>query len=119
MAVDTYSLQHPERYCASAKSFAAHFLSLYLIVGHGSNPAIGSESLQRWLNGSRQLQKPELPVRRGDVTIADVVDIGNPADYKKAVQRWAKSTWSAYGALQPLAQAWLQAVLSESTPRRR
>ena len=24
MMVDTYSLQHPERYCASAKSLAAH-----------------------------------------------------------------------------------------------
>ena len=119
MTVDTYSLQHPERYCVSAKSFAAHFLSLYLILEKGSNPAVGSEAVHRWLNGPTLLVKPDLPARRGDITVADVADIANPGDYKAAVRRWATSTWSAYSHLQPLAHSWAQAASSESRRHRR
>jgi hypothetical protein len=118
IAVDTYALQHPERYCASAKSFAAHFLGLYVFLQRGSRAAVGNESVQRWLNGTRPLPKPEIPVERGRITIADVVDIASPNEYKAAVQRWAASTWSVYDHLRPLAETWSRAAASESHRRR-
>jgi hypothetical protein len=37
--VDTYSLQHPERYCASARSPAAHLGGLCCGLEHGGHPA--------------------------------------------------------------------------------
>ena len=32
--VDLYSLQHPDKYCASAKSFAAHLTGLCCVMEH-------------------------------------------------------------------------------------
>lgn len=34
MLVDTYCLQHPGRYCASAKSLAAHLAGLHWLILH-------------------------------------------------------------------------------------
>jgi uncharacterized protein DUF5946 len=73
MAVDTYALQHPDRYCASAKSLAAHLVGLQWILEQDGDPAIGGQPIRRWLDGSRPLQKPDLPAFRGSLTIASVL----------------------------------------------
>jgi len=119
MTVDTYCLQHPERYCASAKSFAAHLTGLCWLIEESGGRAVGSEALRRWLNGSVRLEKPEAPPVRGGLTVADVRDAADPEAYSRAVEGWARSTWEAYSSLHPMARDWIQQALSgRSRPSR-
>jgi hypothetical protein len=120
MLVDTYALQHPDRYCASTKSLAAHLSGLCWLLEHGGSRAVGSEVLRRWLNVSPQLTKPEVPSRRGRLTIGDLPQGDDPGAHAQAVDRWARSTWEAYAALHPLARQWIQQALAGQgrAPRR-
>ncbi len=106
LMIDAYCLQHPERYCRSAKSLAAHLVSLCLILEHGADAATGSSCLQRLLDGTPQLERPALPAFRGALTIADVRDADSPDAYAQAVRRWAEAVWRAYAALHPFARDW-------------
>lgn len=108
--VDTYCLQHPERYCVSGKSLAAHLCGLCWALENEGGRAVGPEQLQRWLNGNPKIDKPLLPSHRGELTIADVRSAPDPASYANAVDRWARATWSAYRELQPLARVWLESA---------
>ncbi|MGZ3699647.1 MAG: DUF5946 family protein [Bdellovibrionota bacterium] len=111
MVVDTYSLQHPDRYCASAKSLAAHLAGIYWMMEKSDARAVGSEALQRWLNGKSALVKPKLPAFRGKITIADV-RAATPDQYGKAVETWARETWRAYASLHEVAREWIEAALA-------
>jgi hypothetical protein len=106
MFVDTYSLQHPERYCRSAKSLAAHLVGLGLILEEGISAASGAPALRAWLDGNRELEKPPLPERRGEITLGDVESIADPGPWREAVRGWAVSTWQAYAELHALARRW-------------
>ena len=118
MLVDTYSLQHPERYCASAKSLAAHLTGLAWLIEHGGNRATGSEALRRWLNGRAELEKPPLPASRGALTITDVRGHHDPRSYAEAVERWARATWEAYAPLHGTAREWIARALAAEGARR-
>jgi hypothetical protein len=72
MFVDTYCLQHPEEYCASGKSLAAHLVGLCWVLEGGAAAARGPDGLRRWLGGERRLDKPSLPEARGAMTIGDL-----------------------------------------------
>jgi len=106
LLVDVYSLQHPERYCASPKSLAAHLGGLCCILEHGASRAIGAEWLRDWLNGTPPIDKPAIPAARGALTIAEVHAAADAEAHADAVERWARSTWEAYAALHPIARAW-------------
>lgn len=108
MFVDTYSLQHPGRYCGSAKSLAAHLVGLGQILEDGISPASGGPGLRRWLDGTRELDKPPLPEARGEITLGDVERIDEAGAWRVAVQAWAVSTWRAYAELHPLARKWAE-----------
>jgi hypothetical protein len=117
MLVDTYALQHPERYCASPKSLAAHLTGLCWLLERDGNRAVGSEALRRWLNGTPAIQKPaSLPGQRGDLTIASVVSTRDPESHARAVEAWARSTWEAYSTLHPLARRWIDAAVANERP---
>jgi uncharacterized protein DUF5946 len=104
LMVDVYSLQHPDRYCASAKSLAAHLTGLCWLLEHDGSRAVGSEPLRRWLDGSPRLEKPEIPAFRGALTLADVRAAADP---------------EAYAVLQPLARDWIRLALAGQRPPRR
>jgi hypothetical protein len=108
MMVDAYALQHPERYCVSAKSLAAHLTGLCWAVEHAGNRAIESKPLRRWLNGTPRIEKPVLPAVRGSLTIEDVREPVDPASHAAAVERWARATWDAYSDLHALARRWIR-----------
>lgn len=110
LAWDTYCLQHPERYCISAKSLAAHLGGLCWGLEYGGH-ASGYAALQRLLNGPARFDKPALPAARGALTIGDVVTADDPAARASAVEQWARVTWKAYAPLQPLAWQWVEAAL--------
>jgi hypothetical protein len=112
MTVDTYCLQHPDRYCVSAKSLAAHLTGLCWLIEHGGSRAVGSESLRRWLNGSPGIEKPEIPSFRGRLTVADVAGAPDPGAHAQAVDHWARCTWEAYSALHSLARYWIEQALT-------
>lgn len=115
MLVDTYALQHPDDYCASAKSLAAHLTGLCLILEEGASAATGATFLRDWLDGTRALDKPALPTERGRTILADLAGIEAPSAWRHAVRRWAESTWDSYADLQPLARRWA----AEARARRR
>ena len=119
MFVDTYALQHPDEFCRSAKSLAAHLVGLCSILEQGANPAVGADALRRWLNGGVRFDKPALPARRGETTVGDLPDEADPAAWAEAVRRWAESTWSAYAELHPLARDWLAQAERRTGFRRR
>jgi hypothetical protein len=116
LMVDIFCLQHPDDYCASAKSFAAHLAGLCVALDHGGNAAV-YRAIQRWLNGPAPVEKPEIPYDRGMVTIADLQGVNLPADYSRALQRWSLSTWEAYASLHPLARSFVQSALRSQGDR--
>jgi len=106
MFVDTYCLQHPDQYCVSAKSLAAHLAGLGWILERGASAATGPAALHRWLSGNRALEKPPLPEARGPLTIGDLPEAASPDEWSVAVRRWAEGVWTAYAALHDHARAW-------------
>jgi Family of unknown function (DUF5946) len=106
LTIDVYCLQHPERYCVSAKSLAAHLTGLCWALEFGGSES-GLRKLQRKLNGRVELVKPAIPASHGDLTVADIVAVSGPEDYLLALDRWAHSTWMAYADLHATARAWI------------
>ena len=107
LAVDAYCLQHPDRYCVSAKSLAAHLTGLCWAVEFGGGES-GLKSLQAWLNGRVDLIKPPLPASFGRLTIAEV----EPTI--PSIDRWAHSVWDAYSGLRETARAWVRQVAGQA-----
>jgi hypothetical protein len=110
MLVDTYCLQHPDRYCASAKSLAAHLTGLHCAMEHHSQPSV-LEAQRRWLDGKPPLEKPALPAFRGSLTLADAYRAEDAVSLVAAVERWARSTWQAYATLHAVARGWTEQAL--------
>jgi len=61
LLVDTYCLQHPDAFCASAKSMAAHLTGLAWTLEREGSPARGSETLRRWIEAHPGLPRPTPP----------------------------------------------------------
>ena len=112
LTIDIYSVQHPDRYCVSAKSLAAHLTGLCWAVERGGSEA-GLQAMQRWLNGSVPLDKPVIPKDRGQLTVADISGAADQAAYEAALDRWARSTWEAYSPLHEIARHWIDEAVSE------
>jgi hypothetical protein len=110
--VDTYSLQHPDPFCVSATSLAAHLTGVGWILEYNGNAANGSEQIRRWLNSRPALIKPTLPATYGEVTIAAVAQTGASGDVERAVALWAQATWSAYSPLHAVAHDWIERALA-------
>ncbi len=110
LTVDIYCLQHPDRYCVSAKSLAAHLTGACwaLVTGGGD---WGLSVLQRWLNGRVELSKPPIPGFRGGLTIRDVVGAEDTEAYMAVLDRWARSTLAAYTSLHEVARDWIDLVI--------
>jgi hypothetical protein len=108
LTIDVYCLQHPDRYCVSAKSLAAHLTGVCWAVEHGISEG-GPRELQRRLEGRRDLVKPSIPADRGNLTVADIASVVGPGEYTKALELWARSTWAAYADLHETARAWIGA----------
>ena len=126
LLVDTYSLQHPDQFCRSVKSFAAHLCGLCDLVERGASRAVGSEAVRRWLDGpldpGRGLVKPPFPAFRGALSIADVAGAELPSEHARRVEAWARATWAAYEPLHALARRWLDeafAATRVNAPARR
>jgi hypothetical protein len=111
LAFDTYCMQHPDTYCRSAKSYAAHLTRLCCGLEHGSAAGVYA-AIQIWLNGSVALEKPAVPPQRGAITIVDVAAAHTNQVHRRLVQSWAENVWAAYAHQHELARAWVLAAIS-------
>jgi hypothetical protein len=110
MIVDTYCLQHPDHYCISAISLAAHLTGLAIAIERRDQESRLNGAVQRWLSSRPQLEKPSLPTSRGSMTIADLRAATGVADHDAVAGRWAEDVWSAHTDLHPIARDWLRAA---------
>ena len=117
LVVDAYCLQHPDQYCESAKSYAAHLTRLCCALEFGGQPCL-YWAIPRWLDGKVQLRKPLALRVRGAVTVADVHAAPNSDAYAARVREWARSVWEAYASQQDLARAWMRAAIAGVSSRR-
>ena len=114
LAFDAYCMQHPGRYCVSAKSYAAHLMGLC----HGLEHASDRESywaIPFWLDGPApvELHKPTLiTAPRGALTVTHVHGPLEPREYAERVRDWARSVWEAHASQHALARGWLQQALA-------
>jgi hypothetical protein len=115
LVVDTYALQHPERYCRSAISLAAHLTGVCVAVEHRAREEMLNDAVQRWLSRRPELDRPALPAERGPLTIADVLAAKDAVNHRAIVERWARGTWAAYADLQDTARAWVRQIDYERT----
>jgi len=113
LVVDAYCLQHPDDYCRSAKSYAAHLAGLCCGVEHGGDPR-RHRAIARWLDGHRELARPTPPAARGVTTVAEATAQSDAHAYAAAVRRWAGSVWEAYSAQHALGRHWLDIVGDEA-----
>jgi hypothetical protein len=113
LMVDAYSLQHPDEYMRSAKSYAAHLTGAYAAVEYGS-AAEANRAIQQWLSGSKSLQRPDQPEpgQRGTLTILHVHKATDPDDHLRRVREWAKSVWAAWSTYRAIAKQWTDEALS-------
>lgn len=117
--VDCYCLQHPEIYCVSAKSYAAHLTGLCCWVEYGGSQEI-NESVRRWLDGPKVMPKPAVPAARGALTVAHLQAAADGEDFRTRAGEWARSIWTAYAGLQATARAYIaQAGGAPQPPRPR
>ncbi len=110
LAFDAYCMQHPARYCRSAKSYAAHLTRLCCGIEHDGAPEVYA-AIQRWLDGRVDLERPATLSRRGQMTVVDVRAAQNPEEHKQLVRAWAGSVWEAYTAQHDLARRWIAVAL--------
>jgi hypothetical protein len=118
MIVDTYCLQHPDRYCVSAISLAAHMTGLAIAVERRDQEHRFNAAVQRWLSGRPRLDKPSLPANRGSMTIANLRKTIGVANHDEVAERWAADVWTAYAELHQTARDWVRAATEPVRARR-
>lgn len=101
LVVDAYSMQHPEEYGRSAKSYFQHLTALCCGVEHSSDVQL-YWSIAPTFEHTPPPPKPVLLTERGRVTIADVAGEAGES-YVSRVQEWAADVWRAYGSQHALA----------------
>lgn len=109
LKVDAYSLQHPDIFMISAKSFAAHLVGMCIAMDYNNDQHL-MRALQKWLNGKMELEKPPVLSYFGSITIADVMKAKSASEYERFVMDWAKCVWGAYAIYHQLAREWVMAV---------
>jgi hypothetical protein len=112
LALDAYCMQHPEKYCRSAKSYAAHLTRLCCGLEHEGNHKV-YEAIQKSLNGTVAFEKPETPFNRGQMTVADLLAASRVEEHTRLVKEWAASVWDAYAAQHAIARGWIKAALQQ------
>ena len=113
LTVDSYCLQHPERYMVSGKSFATHLIRMHIALDRDNDPHLNT-ILLRWLAIGPLIQKPlSTPVERGTLTISHVRLAVDADDHRTRVLDWAVSAWSAWIAYHDLARDLLERARSQ------
>lgn len=117
LLVDTYSLQHPDAYMRSGKSFAAHLTGACAALEYDDTQGI-NRAVQQWLSEAPMIDKPkELPEHRGALTILHVHSAADAEEHVVRVLEWARSAWSAWAEYHELARQWIAASATQAKER--
>lgn len=111
LAFDAYCMQHLDTYCRSGKSYAAHLSRLCCGLEHGGAQTVYF-AIQRWLNGTLSIVRPDPPAHRGALTVADALGATTVEEYTKLVQAWAGDVWAAYSSQHDLVHSWIQNAMT-------
>lgn len=115
LLVDTYALQHPDRYMRSERSFAAHLTGMCAALEHDEAPHI-NRAVQRWLDNSPTIQRHgKIPRFKGDLTIEHISTASDPDEHIRRVKEWALSVWSAWSQHQNSARVWIDEAVERGS----
>ena len=89
--VDIYALQHPDEFCRSAKSLAAHLCGLGLILEGGASAATAPP---RCAPGSTGRASDKRPCRRGGGSPSPTWATSDDTPRARRAQGWRCSTWA-------------------------
>lgn len=104
LTVDTYSLQHPEEYMRSGKSFAAHLTGMCAALEYEETSAI-NQAVQKWLSTNPKIEKPaNLPEHRGKLTITYIHSASDGEEHIRQVREWAQDVWESWSKHHDLAR---------------
>ena len=104
LTVDVYSLQHPEVYMISGKSFAAHLTGVCAALEY-KDGASTNRAVQKWLSTNPPIEKPaRIPRDRGTITVDHVIGAADIEQHAKRVREWADSAWNAWSEHHELAR---------------
>ena len=111
LTVDAYSLQHPDEYMRSGKSFAAHLTGMSVAL-EGEAALATNQAVQKWLSMNPQVEKPaNIPKRRGGLNITYIRSAADADEHVKCVREWARDVWDAWSEHHELAKR----LISEAT----
>lgn len=119
LTVDAYSLQHPDKYMRSGKSFAAHLIGMYVAL-EGEDVSAVNQTVQKWLNTNPTIDKPAripIPKQRGSLTIKHIQNADDVDEYGNCVREWAQNVWSAWSEHHALAKQLIAEAKSENNKR--
>ncbi len=114
LTVDSYSLQHPDKYMRSGKSFAAHLTGMCAAIE--SEDALPlNQAVQKWLSTNPQIEKPaHLQERRGALTVAYVHGAEDADEHVSRVREWARDVWAAWSEHHGLAKRLIGEATSQA-----
>ncbi|MFN2515230.1 MAG: DUF5946 family protein [Pyrinomonadaceae bacterium] len=111
LTVDSYSLQHPDAYMRSGKSFAAHLTGMCAAFEYEDTLAF-NQAVQKWLSTNPKIEKPaQIPEHRGNLTITYIHSASDADEHTKLVREWARDVWGAWSKHHNLARQ----LISEAT----
>ena len=117
LTVDAYSLQHPDEYMRSGKSFAAHLTGMCAAL-ESEDALSTNQAVQRWLSTNPRIEKPaHIPERRGGLTITYIRGAADAEEHVKRVREWARDVWGAWSAHRDLAGRLISAATSQVNVR--
>ncbi len=118
LTVDAYSLQHPDDYMRSGKSFAAHLTGICAALENDEDALALNQTVQKWLSTNPKIDKPvQIPERRGNLTIAYIQSAVDADEYGKRVREWVQDVWSAWSEHHALAKQLIAEAKSENNKR--
>ena len=117
LTVDAYSLQHPDSYMKSGKSFVAHLTGMCAAFEFEETFAL-NQAVQKWLSTNPKIQKPaDIPKQRGTLTVAYVYAAVDAEEHTKRVREWARDVWAAWSQHHGLAKQLIGEATSGITIR--
>jgi hypothetical protein len=113
LTVDAYSLQHPDKYMRSGKSFAAHLTGMCAALEYEDALAL-NQTVQKWLSTNPKIDKPaHLPERRGSLNITYIISASDADEHDKRVREWARDVWGAWSEHHDLARRLMDEAASQ------
>lgn len=113
LTVDAYAVQHPGAPGPQAiQSVGIHLATLHLFLDEGVPLAHGPTLHKRGAALSQAFRWLPPPAERGEVTVADLVDVNSVPDHRETVWSWARSAWAAWEEHHETVREWAAMIRS-------